>query len=88
MNQHYGKIDMDIRSHYSQLACERAMCADIQERWDKACLNKTATEILSLYKTFLGVQPEILDIYQEMDHELAQNQNDYYEELEGSSLQI
>lgn len=27
-------------------------------------------------------QPEIQDIYNQMDKELAENQNDYYEELE------
>ena len=82
MENHYGNIDSQIRSHYAQLAVERAMQLDMQERWKNACLDKTETEIFDTLKTFWDAQPEIQGIYNQMDKELAENQNDYYEELE------
>lgn len=82
MNEHYGKIDLNIRSHYSQLAYERAIQPDIQERWTNGCLNKSGTEILDAYKTFWDAQPEIQQIYKKMYKALEENQDDYYEELE------
>lgn len=93
MNKHYGDIDSQIRSHYAQLTHERAMQPDLQERWRKACLNKNITEnvdslktniteIVDSLKTFWDAQPEIQDIRNQMEKELAENQNDYYEELE------
>lgn len=82
MDNHYGNIDSQIRSHYAQLAYERAMQPDLQERWNKSCWNKTETEIFDSLKTFWDAQPEIQDIYNRMDKELAENEDDYYEELE------
>lgn len=82
MNKHYGNIDSQIRSHYAQLAYKRARQRDLQERWRKACLNKNITEIVDSLKTFWDAQPEMQDIRNQMEKELAENQDDYYEELE------
>lgn len=82
MEDYYRNIDAQIRTHYAQLAFERAMQLDMQERWSNAVLNKTETEILDVYKMFWYTQPEFQQIYENMDKELVENQNDYYEDLE------
>ena len=70
MEEHYPKIESKIKSQYGQLAYERALQPDMQDKWRKACSNKTPDEIRQMHNSFWSEDKEIKLIFDKMYKEL------------------
>ena len=83
MDDHFKSIDKQIRVHYANLACERAMQPDLQKRFRSAHAEcQTIDEWLDAHKTFWNAQPEVQCIYDAMNKELFDNEEEYYKCLQ------
>ena len=78
MEGHYIKIESKIRSQYAQLAYERALQPDMQDKWRKACLNKTPDEIRQMHNSFWSEDREIKLIFEKMYKELKHLKHDSF----------